>query len=372
MDRRAGAPLTTAERRARLRLARSGQVGTVTYRRLIARFGTAERALETLPELAARGGTRSYRPASAASVEAEIARAQAVGARLLILGTPDYPSLLSEIADPPPVLWARGELGVFERDGVALVGARNASALGLRLASQVAAALGEAGRVTVSGLARGIDASVHAASVERGTIAVLGGGIDCIYPAENEGLAERILAHGALVSEAPMGLQPQARHFPKRNRLISGLSQAVVLIEAAERSGSLITARAALEQGREVMAVPGNPLDPRAAGCNRLIRDGAHLIRSADDVLEGLAMPVARAEHAPDPRPGLAEPSAPPPRRLRGQITELLSLAPVLEDELIRRSGAETAHVLELLSELDLAGRILRHAGGRISLTPPA
>ncbi|MEO1000365.1 MAG: DNA-processing protein DprA [Pseudomonadota bacterium] len=367
-----------AEAVAWLRLARSRQVGPATFRRLIARFGTAAAALDALPELAAAAGREGYRAASAASAAREVEAAEAVGARLLRLGHPGYPPALAEIADAPPVLWARGDAARAAAPSVALVGARNASALGLRLAADIAAGIGAAGLVTVSGLARGIDTAVHRASLGTGTVAVLAGGLDCPYPAENAALAEAVAEGGLLLSEAPMGLAPQARHFPKRNRIISGLARAVLLIEAAERSGSLITARQALDQGREVMAVPGNPLDPRAAGCNRLIRDGAALIRSAEDVLEALETPAlirapvrapAATPAAITPAPDLpAEPA--PTGQLPTQILNLLTLAPTPEDTLIRRTGAPAAAVLEALTELELDGHVTRHPGGLLSRSP--
>ncbi|GIX13387.1 MAG: DNA processing protein DprA [Paracoccaceae bacterium] len=286
---------------------------------------------------------------------------------MLCLGAPDYPAMLGAIGDPPPVLWALGDPALAARPSLAIVGARNASSLGLRMARMLAEDLGGRGFVVVSGLARGIDAAAHAAALASGTVAVLAGGLDRIYPEENAGLAARIAERGLLVSEAPMGTEPAARHFPRRNRLVSGLALGVILVEAAERSGSLVTARCALEQGREVMAVPGSPLDPRAAGCNRLIRDGAALIRDAEDVVAALALPGPRQDSAP-PLP-LSAPEAPPePEDLVERLAGLLAAAPVDEDALVRATGASPAAVFRALSELDLAGRLERRPGGLVAL----
>lgn len=350
---------------AHIALARSPRVGSVTFRRLVSAYGGVERALEALPDHAARGGMRSYRPVDMARVRDEISRAQDIGAHPLLLGHDDYPQLLAELTDAPTVLWAQGDLGLFDRPGTGLVGARNASALGLRMATELARDLGEAGQVTVSGLARGIDTAVHEASVDTGTIAVLAGGIDVIYPASNTVLAARIAASGLLLSEAPPGLQPIARHFPKRNRIIAGLSSAVVLVEAAERSGSLITARMALEQGRDVLAVPGHPLDARAAGCNRLIREGAGLVRSAADILEALAMPVQYTDGFHEETGHWIE--GPVPDSAHQLVAGLLSTAPVAEDTLIRMLGLPTPSVMSALMDMELSGQIVRHPGGMVA-----
>ncbi len=282
-------PRDDAGRLAWLRLARSRNVGPRTFRRLMARFSSVAQALEALPDLAGGAGLRDYVPASEDDAAREMAAAERRGARMLCLGAPDYPALLAEIADAPPLLWTLGDAALALRPCVALVGARNASALGRKMAATLARDLGAAGWVVVSGLARGVDRAVHEAALETGTIAALAGGVDTVYPPENAALTAQIAAQGLLLSEAPMGETPVARSFPKRNRIVSGLSSGVVLVEAAERSGSLITARCAAEQGREAMAVPGSPLDARASGCNALIREGATLIRSADDVLEALS-----------------------------------------------------------------------------------
>ncbi|HEU0221616.1 MAG TPA: DNA-processing protein DprA [Paracoccaceae bacterium] len=360
-------PKTRAEAADWLRLARSRNVGSGSFRALLNRFVSAASALEALPRLAAQGGTRDYVPANPGEIEAEIARGAALGARMLFLGAPDYPPLLAAIGDPPPVMWALGDPAIVRRSTIALVGARNASSLGLRMAQHLGEALGAAGHVIVSGLARGIDTAAHRSALATGTLAVLAGGLDRIYPEENAPLAAEIASQGLLISEAPMGLEPTARHFPRRNRIVSGVSRGVVLVEAAERSGSLVTARTALEQGREVMAVPGSPLDPRTGGCNWLLRQGAVLIRRAEDVEEALALPgpaparerqhVWAAEEAPRPAADLPE-----------RILGLLSPAPVSEDDLVRAAGADPGAVLRAIVELDLAGRVERRPGGVVAL----
>jgi DNA processing protein len=353
-----------------LRLARSPRVGTVTFQRLLAEFGTAARALEALPSRVSRSGKADYRPAPKDRIEEEMARASTIGARALLLGHPGYPALLAQVDDAPPVLWALGDVALAHRPTVAIVGARNASALGQRLAHLIAQDLGAAGQVIVSGMARGIDRAAHLASLETGSIAVLAGGVDTVYPRQNTDIAEQLRARGLLLSEAQMGLQPLARHFPKRNRIIAGVSQATVLIEAAERSGSLITARMALEQGRDVMAVPGNPLDGRAAGCNNLIRQGAALIRDAADVLDALDAPIRQTPLSHD---GFHEVTGhwmgeePLPDRLHQMLHELITTAPVPEDTLIRHLGLPVPQVLTALMDMELAGQIDRHAGSLIS-----
>ncbi|MGF1444684.1 MAG: DNA-processing protein DprA [Pikeienuella sp.] len=376
--------LSQAERLARLRLARSRNVGPRTYAHLLRRFRTAHDALEALPELAARGGDREYGLCPEDVVEAEWRRGMELGACLSLVGEPGYPRLLATIQTPPPAVWVLGQDAVLERPAVAIVGARNASALGLRTARSLARELGEAGRIIVSGLARGIDAVAHEASLETGTCAVLAGGIDRPYPPENLALAERIAADGALISECPIGTEPTARHFPKRNRLIAGLSEAVVLVEAASRSGSLITARYALEQGREVMAVPGSPEDPRAAGCNGLIRDGAALVRHAQDVLDALALPARAgfAEDAPGFRFDAAEFDAEEDgfdaladfdpegheedAALAEQVVRLLGPQPVEIDEVARACGARASDLSLVLLELELAGRVALLPGAKV------
>lgn len=362
---------TAADRLAWLRLARSRNVGPRTFRRLLARHGTAAKALAALPDMAARGGERAYQACSLAQGETEMERAEKAGARMLRLGAPDYPAKLAEIADPPPFLWALGDVALAARPTVGIIGARNASSVGLRMARTLAEELGARGHVVVSGFARGIDAAAHDAALSTGTAAALAGGVDTVYPKENEALAAKMREQGLLVSEAPMGLEPQGRHFPRRNRVVSGLSAGIVLIEAAARSGSLITARFALEQGREAMAVPGAPLDPRAEGCNDLIRQGAALIRSADDVEEALEAPRSLFGLAEDAEPFLldAEPEeAAPDPDLASRAAALLGPAPVDVDDLARDLDVSPASLAVALMELELAGAVERRAGGMVAL----
>jgi DNA processing protein len=352
---------------ARLRLLRSAQIGPVTYRQLLARYRTAEAALEALPMLAARGGGRPPVLADAGDIRREIAATERLGARYLFLDDADYPPLLAELDNAPPALILRGDLTLAARTTVAMVGARNASAAACRFARQLAQALGDAGVTIVSGLARGIDTAAHVGSLATGTIGVIASGIDVVFPPENADLQEQVAREGLLVAEQPPGTEPRARHFPYRNRIIAGLASGTVVVEAAPKSGSLITARLAAEAGRDVMAVPGSPLDPRAQGCNLLIREGATLVQTADDVLEMLRPIDARLVRAPNtPFAG------PPPRDAevgdRRIVTELLGPVPVPVDELIRQSGLAAPVVQTVLLELELAGRLERHAGGRVSL----
>lgn len=356
------------DRLSRLRLIRSENVGPSTYFQLIARFGTASAALDALPDLARRGGARSVRIASKAEVEREIAAVEKFGAQHLFLGLGNYPPLLAELEDAPPVLTVKGHASLFDKPSVAVVGARNASAAAVRFARGLSAELADAGLAVVSGLARGIDTAAHSGALEGGTIAVLAGGIDVVYPPENQQLYNAICAQGLVVGELPIGTQPQARHFPRRNRIISGLSLGVVVVEAAPRSGSLITARFAGEQGREVMAAPGSPLDPRAQGCNSLIRDGAILVQSANDVIESLQPLAPRRASAPVVRFDSGSPVATNVDEAeRLAVTALLSPTPVAVDEIIRQAGLPPATVQTVLLELELAGRLTRHAGGRVS-----
>lgn len=361
-------PRTGEDRLAWLRLIRSRRVGAVTFHRLMAEHGTAQAALHALPGLARSAGVAGYAPCPPEVITAEITQARKLGARMLCLGEASYPPALAELPDAPPLLWVIGDSALLTRPMVALVGARNASSLGARMARRLAEGLAEAGYVVVSGLARGVDAAAHEAALAGGTIAVQAGGVDVIYPAENAALAEAIARQGLRLSEQPMGMAPLARHFPLRNRIISGLSRAVVVVEAAARSGSLITARGALDQGREVLAVPGHPLDQRAAGCNLLIRDGATLVRDIHDVLE-----VLGAARAPEP----ALPLAPPePRRtvipeaaiLHQAILARLGPSPLAEDQLIRDLAIPAARIAPELLALELEGHIQRHPGGLLSL----
>ena len=351
----------------RLRLLRTAGIGPVTYRQLIARFGTAAAALDAVPDLARRGGGKSPALHSRADAEREITRVEKLGGKYLMLGQGLYPRLLAELEDAPPLLIAKGKLSLLDQPAVAMVGARNASATACRFARGLAHDLGRQGLVVVSGLARGIDSAAHDGALESGTIGVIAGGIDIFYPPENEARQTALFERGLVLAEMPPGTEPRARHFPYRNRIIAGLATGTIVVEAAPRSGSLITARLAAEAGREVMAVPGSPLDPRAQGCNQLIRDGATLIQDADDVLESVApaqprfaSPVDRYEAA---GPTDCEDAV-------GIVEELLGPSPAPVDEIIRLSGASPGAVQMALLELDLAGRLDRHAGGKVSLRP--
>ncbi len=370
----AALPRSEAARIDWLRLVRSHRVGPATFIRLIREHGGATEALDRLPDLASSSGVRDYAPFSRADAEAEWSAALRIGAIPLLLGADDYPRLLATAADAPPFLWALGDTSLGHRPSVALVGARNASALGCRMARRLAADLGTHGLVVASGLARGIDTAAHEATLDTGTIAAQAGGVDVVYPAENAALAAAIAERGLRLSEMPIGHDPRPKDFPRRNRIISGLSVGVVVVEGAMRSGSLITARNALDQGREVMAVPGNPMDARAGGCNQLIRDGATLVRSAEDVIEAVAAALPReTPPAPPPR-ALPATAAPPaaarPRGAPGRLLSLLGLTPVEENHLIRETGLSVAEVSAELTDLELSGRIRRHPGGRVSLAP--
>jgi len=352
-----------------LRLARSRRVGPATFVRLVREHGSAGAALAALPRIAAEAGVPGYAACSRAEAEAEWQAGEAAGARPLLLGAAGYPPLLATIADPPPLLWALGDPALAARPTIALVGARNASALGCRMASRLAADLGAAGFVVASGLARGIDAAAHRAALATGTIAAQAGGVDDVYPPENAALAAEIAASGLRLSEMPIGHAPRAQDFPRRNRIVSGLALGVVVIEGALRSGSLITARNALDQGREVMAVPGNPLDGRAGGCNALIRDGATLVRDAADVAEALAAVLADAPRpAPSPAPAAPRPTG-PGDSLEDRLLHLLGPAPVAEDALTRALAQPASSIAAALVDLELSGRVLRHPGGLVSLS---
>ncbi|MDF1856212.1 DNA-processing protein DprA [Pseudooceanicola sp.] len=375
-------PTTEDERLSWLRLLRSRRVGIVTFYRLLTEHQSARAALVALPDIARAAGVSGYQPCPEAVALAELRAAAQAGARMICVGAPDYPVDLLDIDDPPPILWAIGDLGVLARPKIGIVGARNASSLGTRMARAMATDLAESGLVIVSGLARGIDAAAHHASLASGTIAMMAGGVDMLYPAENADLASKIIQTGLRLSEQPMGMQPQARHFPRRNRLVSGLSRAVVVIEAAARSGSLITARTALDQGREVLVVPGHPMDARSAGCNMLIRDGARLVRNAADVIEALPPqaatrdPVQTALALDTPVPSAPPPGAPRKRSLRetaalhSEILNRLGPTPLAEDQLIRDLGEEPRRIAPALVDLELSGQILRQSGGLISRVP--
>ena len=352
---------------ARLRLIRTVSVGPVTYRQLIRRFGSPQAAIDAIPDLARRGGGRTPFIPSLADVEREADRVAALGARYLFNGRDRYPALLSEADDAPPALIAAGDLSLLDRPTVAMVGARNASAAAVRFARQLAYDLAMLGHVVVSGLARGIDTAAHQGALATGTIGVVAGGLDIFYPPENEALQRDMMTRGLVLSEQPPGTEPHARHFPSRNRIIAGLAQGTVVVEAAPKSGSLITARLAADYGRDVMAVPGSPLDPRAQGCNQLIREGATLVQSAADVAEALG-PFGQ-HHVAAPAPDFAAAASgdigDQERRI---IITLLGPSPVAIDELVRQSGMPPAAIHIILLELELGGRLARHAGARVSL----
>ena len=351
----------------RLRLIRTAGVGPVTYRQLLRRFGTARAAIEALPELSRRGGGRVRTAADPRVIAREMETVARLGARHVFHDDPDYPALLATLADAPAVLTVRGHFPDPAANSVAIVGARNASAAACRFARGLAHDLAAEGTVVVSGLARGIDTAAHVGAGPA-TVAVIAGGIDIAYPPENAALQERIAAEALLVAEMPVGTEPRARHFPHRNRIIAGWAQGTLVVEAAPKSGSLITARLAGEAGRDVMAVPGSPLDPRAQGCNLLIRDGATLIQSAHDVLEQIRPFDPRVVRTPFV-PFEAQPPADADDQARRAVVALLGPVPTPVDEVIRQSGVPAAVVQMVLLELEIAGRLDRHAGGRISLT---
>ncbi|MBL8906555.1 MAG: DNA-protecting protein DprA [Rhizobiales bacterium] len=362
-------PATPAEKLAWIRLAMSENVGPATFDHLLRHYGSASEALEALPEISRRGGmARPLRIFGADEAEAALERASQCGAAFVTWDDPGYPPLLGRIDLPPPFLTIKGDAALVERPCLAIVGARNASALGCKFARNLANELGQAGYVIVSGLARGIDTAAHEGSISSGTLAVLAGGIDVVYPPENERLQARIGETGLLMSEMLPGTVPRGVHFPRRNRIISGTSIGVVVVEAALRSGSLITARLAGEQGRDVFAVPGSPLDPRAQGTNRLIREGATLVSAVDDILEVLGNPP-RTMAAPDHVELAYDLSSEQASETdRSRIARLLSPAAVDLDTLIRESGASPAVVVTVLLELELAGKITRHSGQLVSL----
>ena len=361
--------LTDEQRIDWLRLIRSQNVGPRTFRTLLKHCGSARAALDRLPEFARRGGGASTpRIYSRADAERELKAAAAIGVSLVALGEAAYPPRLQMIDDAPPLLATRGQLSALAMSMVAIVGARNASAAGVKFAERIARDLGESGFGIASGLARGIDAGAHRASLKTGTIAVLAGGHDCIYPPEHASLADAILANGALISEMPPGWEPRARDFPRRNRLISGLALGVVVIEAARRSGSLITARMALEQNREVFAVPGSPLDPRCEGSNGLLKQGATLVTEVADVIAVLEPILGRPMELSLEEPEASPPEPEPASDERKRIVSLLGPTPVGLDDLVRLSGCSPTVVRTILLELELAGRLERHGGGLVSL----
>jgi DNA processing protein len=352
-----------------IRLIRSRRVGPATFHRLMRTHGSAEAALEALPHIATQAGVQNYAPCPVDAAEAELLEAQHKGYHPLCYGAPEYPALLTETTDAPPLLWAKGNLACLQKPTIAMVGARNASSLGRRMTHLMAEGLAEAGFSVMSGLARGIDAAAHTATLKHGTIAVVAGGLDVHYPRENQSLYQDIPESGLLLTEQPAGLTPQARHFPMRNRIIAGIAQAVVVMEGAARSGSLITARNALDIGRDVMAVPGHPFDGRAAGCNFLIRDGATLVRSAKDVIEAIALPEQPVEQKNTARsPARNKVMDAPTAEAHAKILNLLGAAAVTEDIVIRDSGLPARTVSQHLMDLELQGRIERQPGGLLAL----
>jgi DNA processing protein len=352
----------------RLRLLRTSGIGPITYRQLIARFGTPAAALAAVPDLARRGGGKVPALSTREDAEREIAKVEKLGAKFIVLGLGLYPRLLCELEDAPPLLMAKGNLNLLDRQAVAIVGARNASAAACRFARGLAHDLGQQDIVVISGLARGIDSAAHDGALETGTIGIVAGGIDVFYPPENEERQKAMYERGLVLAEMPPGTEPRARHFPYRNRIIAGVSAGTVVVEAAPRSGSLITARLSAEAGREVMAVPGSPLDPRAQGCNQLIRDGATLVQNAADVVEAIRPFESGVQSGPTTYEPMHE-------QINGDdafgvVEELLGSSPVPVDEIIRLSGASSGAVQMALLELDLANRLDRHAGNKVSLRP--
>lgn len=362
--------LSAERRRDWLRLSRTEHVGPVTFHSLIARFGSASAALDAVPALARRGGGKNFVLPDAGEIDREIAQLEKLGGRMIAACEPDYPPGLAALESAPPLISILGHPHLLQKEMIAIVGARNASALARKFTDTLARDLGFAGLVVASGLARGIDTSAHEAALAVGTVAVVAGGVDIIYPPENEKLYAAIKNQGVIVSEMRLGEAPQARHFPRRNRIISGLSRGTVVVEAAEKSGSLITAQYALDQGREVFAVPGSPLDPRARGANRLIRDGATLTENAEDILAVLRPMLGGGfgeEESKSPTPPSPDNLDREADRIRAQVEEALGPAPVDVDELIRQLGVSPAAILTVLLELELAGRCTRHPGNRVS-----
>lgn len=360
--------MTPAERLARLRLIRTPRVGPVSWHQLMGRFGSGEAALDALPDLALRGGGGALRIASADIAQREIERVAELGARHVFSDEDDYSPLLREVEGAPPVIVVRGHTAMLQRPCVAIVGARNASAIANRFARQMAADLAARGVTVVSGLARGVDTAAHVGALGGATAAVIASGIDIAFPPENAELQKKIASDQLLIAEQPPGTEPLARHFPARNRIIAGLAQGTIVIEAAPKSGSLITARRAGDYGREVMAVPGSPLDPRAQGCNQLIREGATLIQNVEDVLEALGPIDTRMVRKQRPSASENVAIVDTGDTDRDAVAGLLGPTPVAVDEIVRQSGRSTAAVHLVLLELELAGRVARHAGARVSL----
>jgi DNA processing protein len=368
--------LNDVQRLAWLRLIRSENIGPATFRALVNQFGGASAAIEAVPELSRRGGRQTIRLCTVAEAENELDAARRGGMQLVALGEHGYPPALAQVDAPPPLIYVKGRLELADMPIVAMVGARNGSAIGQKFTRQIASALGLEGFVIASGLARGIDTAAHTASLEHGTIAVVAGGIDIVYPPENKALQMAIGERGLLISERPPGLSPRGKDFPRRNRLISGISLGVVVVEAAQRSGSLITARLAGEQGREVFAVPGSPLDPRAAGTNNLLKQGATLVTEARDIIEALSPILGRTPPPPIELASSDEKVTPAPlpdigQTERERVLEALGPSPVDIDEVIRATRLEARKVHIVLLELDLAGRLQRHGQQLVSLIEP-
>lgn len=362
-------PLNDAERCDWLRLSRTENVGPITFRQLLRRFGSARGALDVLPAMAQRGGKKNFKSPSAAEINDEIAKTYKLGAKIIAWCEPDYPEALAAIEDAPPLITTRGHTHLLHKRCIGIVGARNASLNGRKMAETLARGLGQQDIVIASGLARGIDTAAHQASLTTGTVAVVAGGVDVVYPQDNQALYDQIAASGCIVSDMPLGIEPFAKLFPRRNRIISGLSLGIVVVEAALQSGSLITARMALDQGREVFAVPGSPLDPRCNGTNDLIRQGAVLTEKAADILTHIhALPRLLAEPPGDGfdgTPPLAEATL---IAAREEILEHLSPAPILIDELLRHCPLPQPLILTVLLELELAGQVERQAGNKVAL----
>lgn len=358
--------LSDAERRDWLRLVRTPNVGPLTFQKLLERYGTATTALEALPDIAHRAGRgRRIDLPPISRIEDEIAATEKLGARLVASCEAEFPKLLRALDPPPPMLTMLGNPAIARPEAVAIVGARNASAAGRKIARDMAAELGRSGLAVISGLALGIDGEAHAASLATGTVAVLGGGIDHIYPPQHERLYREIAERGLIISESPTGYTARGQDFPRRNRIVTGLARGTVVVEAAERSGSLISARMAGEQGREVMAVPGSPLDPRAAGTNRLIRQGAALVRHAEDVLEVLSgLPPLRVAAPPAPEFEADFPGGEVPRDMLARVREALTPHAMPLDEIARASGLSAAQCSAVLMELELAGEAITLPGG--------
>lgn len=364
---------SSAEKLDWLRLIRSENVGPVTFHRLLETFGSAGAALDALPELAKRGGRAGkIKVCAKATAQRELDRLAEIGAALVARGEPDYPPLLAQVEDAPPVLSVIGHTHLLKKRAVAVVGARNASINGKKFAARMAAGLGRGGLLVASGMARGIDAAAHEGALETGTVAVLGGGIDVVYPKENAALYEQLREQGAIVSEVEPGTKPQARHFPRRNRIISGMARGVVVMEAGKKSGSLITARIAGEQGREVFAVPGSPMDPRSGGANQLIREGATLVESPEDVLDALSpflrQPLSERKPFDFKGPSSPSPDEKQTEEARRVILESVDSVPVEVDEILATCHLPPSVVFTALLELELAGRLERHPGNRVSL----